>query len=158
VQYTVGISELRATDQRGDVLVTYSLGSCIGLTLYDPAAGVGGMVHCMLPLSRINPAKAGQNPAMFVDTGVPALLEKLFALGAERERLVANVAGAATLLDERKLFRIGERNHTILRKTLWRNDILIAGADVGGTVARTMCLRMSTGQTTIRSGGREVPL
>jgi len=154
-QCTVGISEMLVRSGGEEVLVTYSLGSCVGLALYDPAIRAGGLIHCMLPLSKIDPAKAQAAPAMFVDTGVPALLQALFDLGAEKKRLVAKVAGASSLLDEKGLFKIGERNYTVLRKLLWKNDILIAAEEVGGTAARTMYLHMATGRTVIRSQGQE---
>jgi chemotaxis protein CheD len=155
VTLTIGISDMKTSSRSDDVLVTYSLGSCVGLSLYDPAACVGGLVHCMLPLSTLDVEKAKANPQMFTDTGVAALLQAVFDLGAERKRLIAKVAGAASLLDEKGLFRIGERNYTVLRKVLWKNNILIAAEDVGGTIARTLSLYMATGRTTIRSGGRE---
>ncbi len=158
VTRTVGISDMQTTDRPNEVLVTYSLGSCIGLTLFDPAAGVGAMLHCMLPLSKIDKAKADRNPYMFTDTGVPAMLQAVFDMGAERRRVVAKVAGAASLLDEKGLFRIGERNYTVLRKILWKNNILIAAEDIGGTVARNMYLYMQTGQTVIRARGKEIEL
>lgn len=156
MQHTIGIGEMKATNSRSDVLVTYSLGSCVGLSLYDPAMGIGGLIHCMLPLSKISPDKAKSTPAMFTDIGVPALLQAVFDMGAERSRLVAVVAGAGSLLDEKGLFRIGERNYTVLRKVLWKNNIMIAAEDVGGTAPRTMYLNMSTGQTQIKSGGRDL--
>jgi len=158
VNQTVGISDMKTSNSRHDVLVTYSLGSCIGLSLYDPVALVGGLIHCMLPLSRTDPAKANRTPAMFVDTGVPLLLRTVFELGATRENLVAKVAGGALLLDEKKLFKIGQRNYTVLRKVLWKNNILIAAEDVGGTFARTMYLDMGTGTTTVKSGRRYMEL
>lgn len=156
--HSVGISEMKTSSQADDVLITYSLGSCVGLSLYDPRARVGGLVHCMLPLSKLDPDKARANPEMFTDTGVAALLQAIFDLGAERKRTIAKVAGAASVLDEKGLFKIGERNYTVLRKVLWKNNILIAAEAVGGTIARTMSLYMATGRTTIRSGGREVEL
>ncbi len=155
MQHTIGISEMRVTNLVDDVLVTYSLGSCIGLTLYDPIARVGGMIHCMLPLSKTDEVKAAQTPCMFVDTGVPALIQAVFDLGAQRKNLIAKVAGGANILDEQGMFKIGERNHTVLRKILWKNDILISGEEVGGTLARTMYLHMSDGRTVIKSGGAE---
>lgn len=154
----VGISEMAVSKNRGDILVTYSLGSCIGLSLYDPEVGVGGLIHCMLPLSRIDPEKAKANPPMFTDTGVPALLQALLNLGASRKRLVAKVAGAASPLDDNGVFKIGERNYVVLRKVLWKNEILIAAEDCGGTVARTMALHIETGRTTLKVGGKEVEL
>lgn len=138
-----------------DILVTYSLGSCIGLTLYDPVVKVGGMIHCLLPLSKTDEEKAAQNPCMFVDTGVPTLIQAVFDMGAQRKNLIAKVAGGANILDERGMFKIGERNHTVLRKILWKNDILISGEEVGGAVARTMYLYMADGRTMIKSGGDE---
>lgn len=155
---TVSVSEMQISNTPTDVLVTYSLGSCAGLSLYDPAAEVGGLIHCMLPLSKIDREKAKANPQMFVDTGVPDLLQNMFNLGAQRKRIIAKVAGCAQLLDEKKLFRIGERNYTVLRKVLWKNDILIAAEDIGGSIPRTMFLYMETGVTILKVRGQEVEL
>ena len=154
----VGVSDMKVSDDFESVLVTYSLGSCAGLSLYDPAACVGGLIHCMLPLSKIDREKAQTIPQMFVDTGVPALLQALFDMGAQRKRIIAKVAGCAKLLDKKKLFRIGERNHTVLRKILWKNDILIAAEDIGGSMPRTMYLHMDTGKTVLKIKGQEVEL
>ena len=153
--HTIGISEMAVTDGAEDILITYSLGSCLGISLYDPVVKVGGMIHCMLPLSKVDRDKARDKPAMFVDTGVPALLQQLFELGAKRNRLIVKVAGGARVFDTNDHFKIGERNYTILRKVLWKNSILIDGEEVGGTVARTMSLEMADGTTKIKSKGRE---
>ena len=155
MQHTVGISEMILSDQPEDLLVTYSLGSCIGLAVYDPAIRVGGMIHCMLPLSRIDPEKAAKNPEMFIDSGVVHLLQGVLDLGAHKSRLIAKVAGAAKLLDEGGVFNIGERNHVVLRKILWKNNILIAAEETGGAIARSLYLYMDTGRTMIKSQGQE---
>ncbi len=150
VVYTVGISDMKVSDNESDILVTHSLGSCIGLSLYDPEIRVGGMVHCMMPVSKLDPVKASANPLMFTDTGVTALLKAVFDRGANRRRLIVTVAGAASLLDERGFFKIGEKNYAILRKILWKNDILISEEDVGGNIVRTMYLYMDSGRTLIK--------
>jgi len=155
---TVDISDMEVSKRSDDILVTYSLGSCVALSLYDPVVGIGGLIHCMLPLSKIDPVKARANPCMFTDTGVQALLQAVFDMGAKRENLVTKVAGGARLLDSNNLFRIGERNYTVLRKVLWKNNILITSEDVRGTISRTVYLYMDTGKTTIKSGGKEVEL
>jgi chemotaxis protein CheD len=155
---TVDIADMKVTNNLDDTLVTYSLGSCVGLSLYDTVVGVGGLIHCMLPLSSIDPEKAGVRPYMFVDTGVTALLTTLFGMGAQRQHIVAKVAGAGSPLGQEETFRIGQRNYTILRKLLWKNNILINAEDVGGTKARTMYLYMQDGRTTVKSAGKEVPL
>lgn len=154
----VGVSEMAVSSREDETLVTYSLGSCLGLSLYDPKARVGGIIHCMLPLSKIDPDKARAFPCMFADTGVPLLLQSVFNLGAERKRLIARVAGGARLFDEKGRFRIGERNYTITRKVLWKNSILIASEAMGGVEARTMSLSMATGVTTIRGRGWQTEL
>jgi len=158
VQYTVGISEMRVSNNPADVLVTYSLGSCVGLALYDPTVCVGAMIHCMLPVSKIDPERARISPCMFTDTGVPLLLQRMLDLGAQKRTIIAKVAGAAKLLDETDTFRIGERNKVVLRKILWKNNILITAEDTGGTIARTMYLYMDTGRTTVKSAGKEYEL
>ncbi len=149
----VGISELQVSRDPSVVLVTYSLGSCVGLSLHDPIARVGGLLHAMMPVSAADPVKAIERPAMYTDTGVAALLQALFDAGATRSNLVARVAGAASQMEQSSIFRIGERNYMVLRKLLWKNDILIAGEDVGGSASRTMYLEVGTGRTLIRKNG-----
>ena len=146
---------MKVSNQAEDVLVTYYLGSCVGLALYDPVARVGGLIHCALPLSSIDPARARMNPCMFTDTGAPALIQSILNLGAQKNRLIARVAGAASLLDEKGVFEIGERNYIVLRKVLWENKIMVAAEDTGGTITRTICLYMNTGRTTVKSCGLE---
>ena len=158
MKHVVGISEMVVSDRPEDMIITYSLGSCIGLTLYEPRLRIGGLIHCMLPLSKIDPARAVDRPCMFTDTGVPLLLTTLLNMGAEKRNLIAKVAGAASLLDNNGSFNIGERNQVILRKLLWKNQILIQGEETGGTKARTMSLNMETGVTLLRSGGVEYEL
>mgnify|MGYP000971048775 CR=1 FL=1 len=156
--HVVGISDFRTSSNPDDIIITYSLGSCIGMTVYDPATRVGGMIHYMLPLSKISPDKALVKPAMFADTGVPELLKKVLELGASKSRLVVKVAGGSQLMDQHKVFNIGERNFLILRKILWKNNILIKAADVGGVISRTVRFELGTGKVTIKSSKGEVEL
>lgn len=154
----VGIGEMVVSGDRSDVLVTYALGSCVGLSLYDPVLRIGGLIHCMLPLSSANTETSPKSPLMFTDTGVAALLRGLFDAGCRREHLVAKVAGAASNLDEGGLFRIGERNYAVLRRVLWKNDVLIAGEAIGGAEARTLTLEIATGRTCVRARGTEIEI
>lgn len=154
----VGISEKKVSANPEDHIITYSLGSCVGLALYDPASKVGGMVHCMLPLSASDPEKASRIPEMYTDTGVVSLLEEMIRQGAQKGRLVAKVAGGANALDPNDRFKIGERNVTVLRKVLWKNNIMIAAEDTGGKDPRTLSLLLNDGKTTIKSLGNEKQL
>ena len=116
-----------------DVLVTHALGSCLGLMIYDPVAQVGGLLHAMLPLSKINPEKARVNPFMFVDTGVPSLFKAVYQLGGEKKRLLVKAAGCGSPMGDNEIFKIGQRNYTVLKKILWKNKVLLEADDVGGT-------------------------
>ncbi len=151
----VGISEMAVSDNPEDVLITYSLGSCLGVTFYDTQRRIGGMMHCMLPLSQIDQQKAKENPCMFVDTGTPLLLTTLFNQGCRKNDLITRIAGASAVLDSKGLFRIGERNYAVFRKILWKNSLLIKGEDVGGNISRTIRLEIATGRFIIKSCGAE---
>ena len=149
----VGVADMIVSNDSSAELATYSLGSCLGITLYDPARKVGGLLHVMLPDSRTDPIKAASTPFMFVDTGVPRLFQAVFSLGAERRRLVTKVAGGAQPLDGNGVFNIGERNHQALIGLLAGNGYAIYGQDVGGISSRTLRLDLTTGKVTITSPG-----
>ena len=151
---TVRTGELLVSRSVDDVLITYSLASCIGLALYDGEKNIGGLVHCMIPVSTSDPKRAAQQPELFTDSGVTSLLRAVFELGASRSSLVARVSGAASL-DGGDNFGIGPRNYAVLRRVLWRNSIFIAGEDIGGNLPRTMSLEMATGRTVVVAGGRK---
>jgi len=146
------------TGKDGDFLITHALGSCLGLTIYDPVVKVGGLLHAMLPLSKINKEKAKANPYMFVDTGVPVLFKTLYDMGAQKKRLIVKAAGCGNPLGKNEMFKIGERNHTLLKKLLWKNNVLLTAEDVGGTKSRTVRFDVSTGQVIISSAGEESEL
>jgi chemotaxis protein CheD len=151
---------MKIATQPGDELITYALGSCLGITLYDPVARVGGLLHVMLPLSTIDPAKATDNPCMFVDTGVPRLFLDCYKAGAQKQRVVVKVAGGASVHqnEEDDLFQIGKRNFVMLRKLLWKNGVLLKAHDVGGTHSRTMSLDIETGAVSLKIQGNTVSL
>jgi len=154
----VGVADLQLSRDSSKSIITYALGSCIGVTLYDPVAKVGGMLHFMLPESTVSVDKAAANPAMFGDLGLPILFDKVVAAGAKRERLVVCAAGGAEVLADDGHFRIGSRNRTVLRKILWKLNILLAADDTGGQHSRTLSLRLADGAIQIRSQGKESTL
>lgn len=154
----VGVAELAVTDDPNAHIVTYALGSCIGVSVYDPIAKIAGMLHFMLPDSRVNEHKAAEKPAMFGDTGIPLLFRSVYELGAVKERLVVCAAGGAQIIAENDHFRVGPRNRTLLRKIFWKNGILLAADDTGGTISRTMTIRADDGNVLVRNRGKERPL
>ncbi len=146
---TVGIADLKVSNNPEDILVSYSLGSCIGLAVYDPEVRVGGLLHYMLPDSSINQEKAAKNPAMFANKGIPLLFKQCFKLGADKRRMLVKVAGGSQIMGGGS-FNVGKRNYAVLRKILWKNKIKITNEDVGGTVNRTLYLRIADGRTELK--------
>jgi chemotaxis protein CheD len=150
----VGVGQMRCSSRAGDVLVTYALGSCLGITAYDPQKAVGAMVHIMLPSASINPTDGELNPHKYVDTGLQKLFEAVIHRGGDPRRLVLAAAGGSRAqgegLDDH--FQIGKRNIIMLRKVLWENNILLRGSDVGGNQPRTMMLHVDTGEVTVKMG------
>ncbi len=156
--HIIGISDLYVSNSRNDVLKTFSLGSCIGITIYDPVAVVGGLLHIMLPLSTSSPDKAKDKPGMFADTGLTLLLNKLFSKGATKKNMVVKIAGGSKMMDHNNFFNIGQRNFAAIRKYLWKESILISAQDVGGSISRTMWLNMNDGRVFVKSVNGEVEL
>jgi chemotaxis protein CheD len=92
-----------------------------------------------------------------VDTGVPLLFRSAYELGAKKERLVVKVAGGAytSAVEDGDIFQIGKRNFLKLREVFWRNGVLIAAQDVGGSASRTILLSVGTGEVRVRTQGAE---
>ncbi|MEM1423203.1 MAG: chemotaxis protein CheD [Planctomycetota bacterium] len=150
----VGVADCAVANDSNAEIVTYALGSCIGVTAYDPVAKVGGMLHFMLPTA-LDETKGKEKPAMFGDTGVPLLFRSLYALGAEKGRLIVCAAGGAEVLDDNGHFRVGPRNRTILRKLFWKNNILLSADETGGNISRTVRIDLADGAVTVRHRSKE---
>ncbi|MFB6109196.1 MAG: chemotaxis protein CheD [Haloplanus sp.] len=137
----VGIGEL-AVSADGTPLQTMGVGSCLGVALYDADAGVGGLVHVMLPEADADPA----NPRRFTDTGIRELVTAVTDAGADRESLAAKVAGGSRMFDfSGESGHVGERNAAVARRTLDDAGIPIAGIDVGGDYGRSLRFDPETG-------------
>jgi chemotaxis protein CheD len=149
----VGVGEYKVSSDRGEVLVTYSLGSCLGVAAYDPRAGVGGLLHFKLPHSGLNQEMAQRQPAVFGDTGMTAFLGELLRKGASKPFLEVRLAGGAKSSRAGDLFNIGERNLLLARRFLWMNGLLVLREDTGGEEYRTVRLEMAAGKVTVKGPG-----
>ncbi len=160
-EHIVGVADLRISAIPGERLITYALGSCLGIVVYDPLVQVAGMLHVMLPTGTIDPVKMHDRPAMFVDSGIPMLFKSCYKLGARKERMQVKVAGGAHAgpSDAEDRFQIGKRNMIALRKLLWKNGVMIHANDTGGVqTSRTMWVDVESGDVTIKINGSERPL
>ncbi|HMO26541.1 MAG TPA: chemotaxis protein CheD [Tepidisphaeraceae bacterium] len=158
MQITVSISDARVSSNVGDTLVTFSLGSCIGVAVYDPQMPAAGLLHFQLPSATMDAARAQQNPCMFGDSGLEFLLKQMEAKGANRKRLKVRIMGGAKMLADNSTFDIGKRNHTAIRKALWQHGLFLDKEDCGGTVPRTVYFNVADGRITMKRGGETVEL
>ena len=151
-QITVGIADCKVSRDPAATIVTYALGSCIAVAIYDPHVKVGGMIHFMLPEFTADSARGQANPMMYADTGLPLLLQQLIQMGASKHRLVVRAAGGAQVLAGAEVFSIGKRNHLSLRKTLWKLGCMLHAEAIGGSNSRSLRLEIGTGRVTVREG------
>ncbi|TCL40131.1 chemotaxis protein CheD [Anaerospora hongkongensis] len=141
-------------------LISYGLGSCVGIALYDSVTKIGGLAHIMLPDSK--QARSTENPAKFADTALPKMLDDLLKLGAGKTRLTAKIAGGAQMFsftNTTDIMRVGERNAEAVRAILKQLDIRLLADDTGGNYGRTVELKLDTGVfrvKTIDKGEKEL--
>ncbi len=150
----VGVADMKVSNDPDGVLVTYSLGSCIGIAIYDPVARVGGMLHFMLPESGLDRNKADKKPFMFADTGIPKLFKSVYELGGNKQRMRVIVTGGSQVMDQHGFFNIGKRNQMAVRKIFHRNNVIVDYSDVGGNSNRTLRLAVKDGQTGLKVSGQ----
>ncbi|TMV52055.1 chemotaxis protein CheD [Paenibacillus mesophilus] len=135
----VGMADLNVTAGTG-ILKTTGLGSCVGVTIYDPKTKVAGMAHVMLPSSDI--AKEGNfNVAKYADTAIPEMVKRMNRLGAINSRMVAKMAGGAQMFafhTTSDTMRIGPRNVESCKDQLKRLSIPVIAEDTGGSFGRTI--------------------
>ena len=150
---TVNIADFKS-GKAPDMLVTYALGSCIGISIYDKLTHIGALGHIMLPGEDLEKTK--DTPMRFATSCIPMMLDALAKLGCSKANMEARIAGGANIItfsNESSLNSIGFRNATAVRKTLLRQGIRIVGEDIGKDYARTMFLNPGTGEVTIKTYG-----
>ncbi len=155
----VGVADMKVSNNTGESIITYSLGSCIGLVIYDPMVKVAGILHYMLPESSLDKDKARAKPYMFADSGIPRLFKAAYQLGAVKQRMKIYAAGGAEILDQKGFFNIGKRNYMALKKMFFKNNVMINKQNVGGNVNRTVRIEIATGDIFVKtSGSKEVKI
>lgn len=152
LKQTIGIADMKLAKQQG-TLVTYALGSCIGICLWDPLLKIGALVHIMLPL---NMETNRTSPFKYADTGIRLTLNKMELMGAKRARIVAKIAGGAKMFNvpgNGSLGNIGQRNIESVHQVLRMEGIRLMNEDVGGSAARTLFFDVATGEGMVKIYG-----
>lgn len=147
---TVGMADFK-TASAPNLLMTAGLGSCIGICIHDPILKVGGLAHIMLPTAS---GSLGGNPAKYADTGLELLLKEIAAMGANKSRLKAKMAGGAQMFSfpgKPPVLKIGDRNAEAVEQELKKHGIPLLAADVGGSFGRTIHFNVGTGALNIRT-------
>ena len=149
----VGVADMVVSSDPDEVLVTYALGSCLGITLHDPGKCIGGLLHLMLPDSQLH-SRTTVRPAMFLDTGLPLLLKTMLEAGADESALRCKVFGGAQLLSADQFFRIGAQNVEACYKLTAALNLRVLVWEVSGRVNRTIRMSNRTGEVRVRVPAR----
>ncbi len=153
----VDLADMKVTNNPSAVLSTNTLGAGVALTVFDPEARVGGIIHFMLPSSELNTEKALTNPYIFADTGIPLLFRRSYKLGALKQRLICHLAGGAQLVSGG--FEIGQENVEAARDVLARNAFAARRELTGGVNSISIGLDLRDGRVrVIKSNGVEKEL
>ena len=153
----VGISDYKFA-RNPNVIVTYALGSCVGICLYDKQLKIGGLSHIMLPESSMF-NKSDINRMKFADTAITDLVQDLAKLGVEKRRLTAKIAGGAQMFEVQQgslIGTIGDRNVESVKNMLYHLRIPIVAEDTGLNYGRTVYFDLDTGIMKVQSLSRSI--
>ena len=161
---TVNISDMKMA-QGADVLVTYALGSCIGICLYDPVKKIGALGHIMLPVAH-NEEDAKTKKFRFANTCIPEMLNQMIKSGCNKRSIVAKIAGGATMFklvnasnpntSNSNINRIGSQNIEAVKEGLKNAGIKLVAEDTGADYARTVFFDTDSGKVTVKSCNRQI--
>lgn len=149
----VKISDMAVSSNPEDILITYALGSCLGLALIDPVLKIGGLLHCLLPEGKDKAGTEDFNPLKYVDTGVPVLYKECYKYGATKRSLKAYAFGCASIQGAANIMNIGERNYATLRRILWKNNVFLEKEFIGGSQSRTVEIQLSSSLILLKESG-----
>ncbi len=148
--HTVTSGSYMISRQKPEIMQAY-LGSCVGVTLYDRKAGIGGLMHLLLP--EPPSVDLAWDPEVSAVTGMPIFIDALCRQGARKERLQASIAGGA-LMDPVSLadlmLDIGGRTAERAQHILQNERIPIRQIEVGGYFSCCISLDLTTWATTIK--------
>lgn len=154
-EVNVGISDMKiASSPEG--LISYALGSCVGVCVIDKTAQIAGMVHIMLPYNNNGDKK---NVFKYADTGISEMIRQMEQKGCLKNRMVAKIAGGAKMFEingNSAIGNIGERNVAAVKETLQRLRVRLHAEDVGANYGRTIIFDSTTGELTVKSFAKNI--
>ncbi len=150
----VQIADMKMKKNDGKI-ITYALGSCVGISLHDPITKITALIHVLLPEAPAN--SKGTGSFKFADTAIPETLKMMAAQGGFKSRYICKIAGGAKMFSisaSTLMGSIGDRNVEKTKEILRKEGINISSSETGGEHARTMIVDVATGEVLIRSAGK----
>ncbi len=150
----VRVAEFRV-EAADAVLATLGLGSCVAVIVHDPERRIGGMAHILLPSRSLSRSEEGLG--RFPQTALPAMVDQMTGLGADRRRLTARLVGGASMfasLFPAGTMQMGDRNVIAVREVLSQLALPIVGEAVGGSAGRSVWFTVGDGTVLVRSAGQ----
>ncbi|MBF0350394.1 MAG: chemotaxis protein CheD [SAR324 cluster bacterium] len=151
-EVVIGLGDMAVVSGPGKSIKTFALGSCVAVILTAPQQQIAGMVHIVLPDSRIDAAKAKIKPGYYADTAIPLLIQKMRQAGA-RDAMVCKIAGGGKMVQSVETFNIGEKNYLAAEELLRNSGLSLAARDVGGVLSRTVSVSSTSGQILLSCPG-----
>lgn len=149
----VGVSEWKSA--KSPAILRTTLGSCVGVVLYDKTTKIGGISHSLLDEP---PSGKIVNRGKYAKTAIEELIKELEKQGVSKKNLTAKIFGGASMFQNNSsnVFQnIGERNVMTARAVLEKNEIPILYEDVFGHNGRTITFFLEDGRILLRSGVNE---
>ncbi len=150
----VGVSDMHVSDDPDTLIITHSLGPCIGVIVFDPIIRTGGLLHFQLPTFQGHEERAKERPYMFADVAIPLLLKDLYRKGSNFNQLGVSIFGGASMMLDETIFKIGIQNARAAKKILWQNSLKIRHEDVGGNSSRTVSIEIKSGLIGLQKDGK----
>lgn len=147
----IGMAEMHI-GRSPEILITRGLGSCLGITVYDPAKKIGALAHVMLP--DITNARIKHNPYRFVNSAIDAIVEELKVHGSLTRNMKAKIFGGAHMFSfmvTNTILNIGEKNVLMAKQMFARWEIPVLAEDVRGNFGRTIEFYLDTGKVMMRT-------
>lgn len=156
----VGMGEIQVSNNPVDIITAPGLGSCIGLSIYDPVAKIAGMAHIVLPDSNNSSTISLKTslPGKFADTAVPEVLNQMYKLGAKKQNLIIKISGGAQMFNFEKggnVLNIGMRNAIAVKSHIAKEGLTIKTTDTGGNKGRTVKIEVKTGTVCVKIIGQQ---
>jgi chemotaxis protein CheD len=153
----VSLGELAISDNHDDILACYGLGSCIGVTAFDPVKKMGALAHIVLP--RNNSTILDSAPAKYADIAIPYMIQELEKKGVNKGRLIIKIAGGAKILScipAGSMLDIGEKNVIAVLEAISQQKLKVTNQDVRGNIGRTLFLHIKDGKTIIKTAMNQI--